>query len=118
MYHLVGYGNLGLWILGATVGVIFIVHGIPKIKNPKSVASVYKAPAVFGLYHGLIEFLGGGALILGIFVDFVAFVFALIMLGAIRFKITKWDMPFTAHDKTGWEFDLILLAACLVLLLS
>ena len=40
----------------------------------------------------------------------------LVMLGALKLKIFKWKAPFSAHDKMGWEFDLILLAAAAALL--
>ena len=40
------------------------------------------------------------------------------MLGAIYFKIFKWKMPFTSQTSTGWEFDLVLLAAGLVILVK
>ena len=30
--------------------------------------------------------------------------------------MAKWGMPFAAMDKTGWEFDLILFAANIFLL--
>ncbi len=122
MFHLfqpvIEYSYVGIWLLGAVVGVIFIVHGFPKIKNPKGIASAYHAPAVVGLYHGLIEVLGGAVLILGIHIHGTALVLAIIMVGAIYFKVNKWNVPFTAHDKNGWEFDLLLLAACLAIFLS
>ncbi len=116
--HVIGYGNLGLWVLSVAVGAVFIVHGFSKIKNPKGIAAAYNAPAIVGLYHGLIEVLGGGALIMGIFTHFTALVLGIIMIGAIYFKVNKWNIPFMGRDKTGWEFDLVVWAACVALLLS
>jgi len=40
------------------------------------------------------------------------------MIGAIWMKVTKWHVPFSAMDKIGWEFDLILLAANIVILVN
>ncbi len=42
----------------------------------------------------------------------------IVMLGAIYHKMFKWNTPFSALDKMGWEFDLVLLAANLAILLS
>ena len=118
IYNVIGYSDRGLWVLSVVVGIIFICHGFPKIRNPKGIASAYRAPAVFGLFHGLVEVLGGAGLILGMSVHFIALIFGIIMVLAIGFKTTRWNVPFMAHDKTGWEFDLLVLASCLILYLS
>lgn len=112
------YNGWGMVALRVAVGVIFVVHGWPKLKNPKEIAGAYHAPVFVGWTHGAIEFFGGVVLILGFYVQSIAFLFSLIMLGAIYFKIFKWKIPFMAMDKNGWEFDLILLAANLFLLLG
>ena len=100
----------GLWFLQFAVGVIFIVHGWPKTKKMSNFFGIG------GGLHGLIEVIGGAALIFGFYVREVALVFSLIMLGAIYFKRFKWNIPFSSHTATGWEFDLILLAASIFLL--
>ena len=105
------FGTLGLWLLQLAVGVIFIYHGWPKLKNKKSVFGIG------GLAHGLIEVLGGLLLIASWYVREVALIFTIIMLGAIYFKKFKWHIPFYSQTATGWEFDLILLAANLFLLI-
>ncbi len=119
MFHpVVEYSYMGMWILGVVVGVIFIVHGFPKIKNPKGIASAYKAPPIIGLYHGLAEVLGGAVLILGIHIHGTALALGIIMVGAIYFKVNKWNAPFMVGEKGGWEFDLLMLASCLAIFLS
>lgn len=110
------YGETGLWILQAVVGIIFIIHGRMKLQNPGQVAAAYGAPAFVGAIHGAVEVMAGIALIANQLVHVAAGVTALIMLGAIFFKIIKWKMPFMAIAGTGWEFDLVLLAASLVIL--
>jgi uncharacterized membrane protein YphA (DoxX/SURF4 family) len=104
------YHVWGLWILQIVVGLIFIVHSSFKLKSG---GNFFK---IGGKAHGLVEIVGGIALILNFHVRAVALVFAVIMLGAIWFKMFKWQVPFMAHDKTGWEFDLILLAANIFLM--
>ncbi len=104
------YSEWGMWFLQFAVGVIFIYHGWPKLKR------MGKFFSVGGGLHGLVEFVGGLALIAGWYVREVGLIFAVIMLGAIWFKKVKWHVPFAPHDKAGWEFDLILLAASLYFL--
>ncbi|OGE79015.1 MAG: hypothetical protein A2751_00965 [Candidatus Doudnabacteria bacterium RIFCSPHIGHO2_01_FULL_46_14] len=110
------YADIAFWVLQAVVGVIFIVHAVPKLKNPAQVASAYGAPSFVGTLHGAIEVAAGVALIANQFVQYAAAVVALIMLGAIYFKIFKWKMPFMGQTVTGWEFDLMLLTAGLAIL--
>lgn len=104
------YQIWGLWFLQISVGIIFIVHSIFKLKSG---GNFFK---IGGKFHGLVEVLGGIALIVGFHVRVVALVFSVIMLGAIFFKKFKWHVPFMARNNTGWEFDLILLAANIYLL--
>ncbi len=102
---LYAYGYWGMWFLQFAVGAVFIVHGWMKFKNK---AGLFK---IGGPVHGLVEVVGGALLIINWHVREVGLIFAVVMLGAIWFKKFKWHMPFTAHDKMGWEFDLVLLAA-------
>jgi len=37
------------------------------------------------------------------------------MIGAISLKMSMMKVPFTANDKTGWEFDFVILSACIAL---
>ena len=60
---------------------------------------------------GVVESLSGALLILGYFIQYASLALIVVMLGALWSKIFKWRVPFTASDKTGWEFDLLLLAA-------
>jgi len=65
---------------------------------------------------GLIETVGAIAVLIGLFTPLGALGLAVIMVGALHYKINKWHVPFTAMEKMGWEFDLILLAAALLLM--
>jgi len=63
------------------------------------------------------EPIGALAMAVGFLTQWAALGFIIIMLGAINFKINKWKSPFSAQDKTGWEFDFIILAANTAILL-
>ena len=108
--------DLALLILRIALGVIFIYHGFPKLKNAKGVAQAMGMSTAFVLLIGLMETLGGIGALLGIFTQVAGILIGLVMLGALKLKLFKWKVPFSAHDKMGWEFDLILLAVALALL--
>ena len=107
-----------LLILRLVVAVIFIYHALPKLKNSQGMAKMVAMPAGMVLMLGMMELLAAMALILGVWSQLAALVLAVIMIGALGMKIMKWHVPFVAMDKTGWEFDLILLAASLVIIVT
>lgn len=108
----------GLFLLRLAVGAVFIHHAIPKLREPKAMASGigWNQNQVFGL--GIIEFISGVALIGGVGVRMASIALAIVMLGAIYHKIKKWHVPFTSSNSTGWEFDMVLLAAGLTIYLK
>ena len=103
------YNDIGLLILRLAISIIFLAHALPKIQN--------KMGGAFFLL-GIVEGISSLALIIGFYQQVAALLLAVVMVGAIGMKITKWGVPFTAMDKTGWEFDFILLAANLVIMLG
>ncbi len=113
------YGDIALFILRVTVATVFIVHGIWKIENAKQMANSLGISKFGWLCTalGVAEFLGSLALLSGFLTQIAAAGLGIIMLGAIYFKITKWNVKFTAHDKTGWEFDLVILGVCMAIFL-
>ncbi len=116
--QLLQYNDLGLFILRLAIAVIFLYHGLPKLKKAKAMAQGmgWKTEMVFIL--GLVEVLSSIGLILGIYMQLAALLLIIVMIGAIKLKTMKWGVPFSANDKMGWEFDLILLAANMVILLG
>ena len=60
--------------------------------------------------------MAGLSVLFGLLTQLGALAIAVVMAGALHYKINKWRMPFTAMDKTGWEFDLVLLASALLLI--
>jgi putative oxidoreductase len=116
--QLTQYNDIGLLILRLVVAIIFIHHALPKLKNAKGMAQMMGMPAGMIFMLGGIEFLSSVGLALGIYTQLAAALLALVMVGAIYFKTAKWRVPFAAMDKTGWEFDFVLLAANIAILLS
>lgn len=110
------YGTWGEFALRLAVGVVFIVHGWPKVKRPQGIAQALGVPSGVGRIQGLLEILAGLALILRVYLHVAGLVISIVMLGAIYMKKFRWKTPFTAHTTTGWEFDLVLLGAGLYFL--
>ena len=114
------YYDFGLLSLRLAVGAIFIVHGLQKFAMWNMTPNARMGAGVLSLMKllSIIEPLAGAALILGAWVNLAALALALIMLGAILMKIFVFKVGFIALQATGWELDLALLAANLVLLLG
>ena len=110
---LLEFSDLGLFVLRLAVGIIFIFHSIPKLKNPKGMAQGMGKPNMSGviLLLGVVELFSGLFIIFGFLTQLAAIALGIILVSAIFMKVSKWHVPFVAMDKTGWEFDLILLSA-------
>ena len=109
------YDVWAVLILRLVLGAIFIVHGWPKIKDLKQNAKNFQGmgfrPGIlFGSVIAFLEFFGGIALALGLFVLPISALFILQFLVISFWKIVK-RMPFVG----GWEFDLLILAGVIVL---
>src|SRR5688500_12227161 len=109
LFELADQSERGLLALRLAVGVIFLVHGWPKITGARGMAAMMGGgeakPVMVGMLtiQGLVEAGGGVLLILGVLTQLVVLAFAIIMIGAIYLKITQWKTGFMAQQTTGWE---------------
>ncbi len=100
--------DYAILILRAVIAAVFLVHGTNKLKGWS------KSPAFFR-FLGIAETAGGIGMLTGVLSQYAALGFSIIMVGAIYSKIAKWHVPFSGENTSGWEFDLTLLAASLIL---
>jgi putative oxidoreductase len=112
----------GLAVLRIIVGMVFLVHGIQKVfvfgvsgfaGNLEGMGA--PLPLFFSTVVTLVELLGGAALILGLFTRLVVIPLAIDMLVAIL-TVHLPNGFFTSSN--GYEFPLVLLAACVALMLG
>ncbi|MEX2013850.1 MAG: DoxX family protein [Parcubacteria group bacterium] len=114
--QLLQYGDVGLLLLRIAIAIIFLYHGLPKLSKSKEMSQMMGMPAGMIFMLGIVETLAALGIALGIYTQLSALVLGVVMVGAIGIKMMKWGIPFSAMDKTGWEFDLALLFASIAIL--
>ena len=118
MFELGQYSDVAYLFLRLSVAAIFIYHAVLKLKDSEGMSRMMGMPAGMILMLGFVEVAGSLGLTFGVYLQIAALLAVVVMLGALYFKIIKWHVPFGAMDKTGWELDLILLAASVFLLVQ
>ncbi|MFA5954072.1 MAG: DoxX family protein [Patescibacteria group bacterium] len=116
MFALQQYGDFAFLFLRIVVGAIFIVHGISKWEMWKMQPSEQMPSSLLTKMRilSIAESLGGLAVLFGFLTQFAAFGLAIIMLGAMDFKIRTLKRSFV-DNAGGWELDLILFASLIAL---
>jgi len=102
--------------LRLVLGIIFIVHGFPKLigEGPQQTADFLRslripAPVLIAVFVGTLELLGGIFLIMGYLTSLIAALFALEMIG------TTLAVKLRQGLVGGYEFDLVIFAAAIAL---
>lgn len=107
------YGPLPLRILA---GIAFIIHGLPKISNIVGTEHFFTnmigLPAVMALPIGLLEVIGGIALLVGVLTRIASILFIIEMIGSTI--VAKLSRGFVG----GYELDLLLMAISISLLMT
>ncbi|MCX7752086.1 MAG: DoxX family protein [Blastocatellia bacterium] len=114
------YSEWSALFLRIAVGVIFIAHGQQKLFGGLTGFGQYleslgvPLPNISALIVALVEFLGGIALLIGLFTRWAALLLAINMLMAILLVHLQHGLT----GPGGFEFPLALLAATISLLLT
>lgn len=114
-FQLTGFAGLAHLLARLVFGMVFLVHGWPKLKSLKTTAQNFDAmgfkPGNFwGTLVALVEFFGGLAVLFGFFTSLAALLLAINMTVATLWKIGR-GQGFSG----GYEFDLLLLVTSLFL---
>ncbi|MFG6150314.1 DoxX family protein [Halobacillus sp. B23F22_1] len=108
--------EIGAFILRVILGVIFFVHGLDKfqagIGNTVGFFDSIGIPGFFAYIVATIELVGGIAMVIGFGTNIVAYLFAIILLGALL------TVKLSAGFLGGYEFDLALLGMSIHIVLS
>jgi putative oxidoreductase len=96
-------------------GFGFMIHGLPKLQDIPNTQNSFLnmgLPPELAIIIGLLEFIGGLAILLGIFTRIAAGLLAINMIGAILLvKLSKGFID-------GYELDLLYLAIMISLILT
>src|ERR671931_722338 len=107
------YGPLPIRVLA---GIAFIIHGLPKLSNIAGAehffANMVGLPAAMALPVGLLEVIGGIALVVGVLTRIASILFIIEMIGSTI--VAKLSRGFVG----GYELDLLLLSIAVSLILS
>jgi len=116
--HLHQLGDWALVVLRVGVGAIFLVHGTQKRAMWKMQPSPQMPASLLSLLKvlSIAEPLGALAVLSGLLTQPAAAGFCLVMLGAIRLKITQMHKGFSGDG--GWEFEFIILVAAIALVIT
>ena len=111
-----GYENIGMLLLRLVLALVFLVHAYPKLTNPSAMSKGMKWSTSLVFLLGLLEFLSALSVGLGFFTQVGSLGLVVVMIGALYYKTGKWKISFIGKNTTGWEFDLVILAAAIALL--
>lgn len=117
--NLTRFGDFGLVALRLAIGIIFLVHGTLKWKMWGMEPSENLSAAMLTIFKilSIAEPLGAGAIIVGFLTPYAAIGLSIIMIGVLNLKINVMHLGFMARQGTGWEFEIMILAGLLCLLL-
>jgi putative oxidoreductase len=106
------------------VGILFIMHGRPKLFGPQRPQTVgffrqigIPLPTVAVFLSGMVEFGAGLLLIVGLLVPIAGFLLLINMLVATYVSVAKLNKPLLAIEKLGYEYDRVLIAVAMAFIL-
>jgi putative oxidoreductase len=100
------YPDLGLLALRIGLGVVFVAHGWQKLQDMDQVVGFFASlglASFFAYLVALTEFVGGIAVLLGLYVEIAGWLIAVVMFFAI--VLVKGKLGFLG----GYELDVALL---------
>jgi putative oxidoreductase len=114
--------DVGILILRIAVGIVMVAHGLPKIFWKRELFNKkwkkeYGFPLGSVLLTGIVQVVGGLAIIVGVFTQLSALILALNILVATYVSIWKHQEPFlSTPDGKGWDVNFLLAATLIALI--
>ncbi|MFE5429929.1 MULTISPECIES: DoxX family protein [Bacillaceae] len=113
--------EIGTFLLRVMLGISFFLHGLSKFKGGlDNTAGWFQSigiPGFMAYVVGIIELVGGIALIIGLGTRIISALLVFIMAGAIVY--VKFPAGFMGNGEgTGYELDLVLMIIALHLVLN
>jgi len=114
--------DVALLVLRVSLGVIMVSHGIPKIKKREILGKKwnehYGVPKLTVPLTGILQIVGGLALLVGLFTSLTSLILGLDMVAATYICVWNHREPFNSvSPEKGWDVNLLLVASLLVLVL-
>jgi putative oxidoreductase len=112
--------DIAISLVRVAVALVFIYHGFAKVMNPGQMIDGFLVgmlgiPSALAYLVAYIELLGGIAMLFGFFVEYIAPLFAIIMIVAIY--LVHFKNGFNSMNG-GYEFQFVLLLASIGLSLA
>jgi len=104
-----------LLMVRLVVAIAFGFSSFNKFKNLKKAAKQNEMPLPVMAFAATAEGAGALGLATGILGQYAALGLILIMIGTLSLHIFVWKSPYWA-EKGGWEYDLMLLTFCSVIM--
>lgn len=98
------------------VAIVFFSSGKGHVTKPKERGESLGMSPQITLVIGVVEVIAAVMIAFGIFAQIGALIVIFIMLGAIKMKLVDWKTGFYSEEGLGWHYDVIFLAAALVIL--
>lgn len=114
--------EVGILVLRVAVGIVMVAHGLPKIFWKREVFNKkwkkeYGFPLGSVLLTGIVQVVGGLAIIVGIYTQLSSLVLALNMLVATYVSIWNHGESFlSTPEGKGWDVNFLLVGALIALI--
>ena len=118
MFAIPMQSDIAAMVARAVLGLLFIVHGWPKVKDLKGTMKFvagtgFPGGSAFALAFSLLEFFGGIALVIGLLTQVVAVLCVLEMIATTIFAKRTLKKKFVG----GYELDITYLVLALLVLM-
>jgi uncharacterized membrane protein YphA (DoxX/SURF4 family) len=113
--------DVGVLILRLSLGIALIPHGVYKFQKKqlfdKKWREEYGLPVGSVLLTGIVQVVGGLAIILGVYSSLAALIQVLVMVVATWVSIWKHREPFlSTPEGKGWDVNFLLIGALIALI--